>query len=145
MLFNAHKLLAIQFLWSLCKINNYYALLILLTHYLIIWIYALKHCVFVLTTAGSLSFLKHPSNQIININQTAIFECVVTGGDTITIKWEKDGRLLSNRNVTTHKTNNRTTSNLTLDRATVKDSGKYRCKATNADDGDVTSVEAPGL
>ena len=99
-------------------------------------------CVFVLATAGSLSFLKHPSNQIININQTANFECSVTGSNNTTIKWQKDGRSLSNGNVKTHKTNNRTTSNLTLDRATVKDSGKYWCKATNVDDDSITSVEA---
>ena len=95
-----------------------------------------------LQTAGSLSFLKHPSNQIININQTATFECFVTGSDNITIKWQKDGKSLSNKNIKTHKTNNGTISNLTLDRATVKDSGKYRCKATNVDDDSITSVEA---
>ena len=99
-------------------------------------------CVFVLATAGTLSFLKQPSNQIININQTAIFECFITGSDNITIKWQKDGKSLRNRNVKTHKTNNGTISNLTLDRATVKDSGKYWCKATNADDDSITSVEA---
>ena len=99
-------------------------------------------CVFVLATVGSLSFLRHPSNQIININQTAFFECFVTGSDSITIKWQKDGRSLSNRNVKTHKTNNGTISNLTLDRATVKDSGKYQCKATNVDDDSITSVAA---
>ena len=99
-------------------------------------------CVFVLPTVGSLSFWKHPSNQIININQTATFECSVTGSDRITIQWQKDGRSLSNRNVKTHKANNRTTSNLTLDRATVKDSGKYWCKAINVDDESITSVEA---
>ena len=99
-------------------------------------------CVFALATAGSLSYLKHPSNQIVNINQTANFECSVTGSDNTTIKWQKDGISLRNRNVKIHKTNNRTTSNLTLDRATVKDSGKYRCKATNVDDDSITSVEA---
>ena len=99
-------------------------------------------CVFVLATAGTLSFLKHPSNQIININQTANFKCFVTGSDNITIMWQKNGRSLSNRNVKTHRTNNRTTSKLTLDRATVKDSGKYQCKATNVDDDSITSVEA---
>ena len=99
-------------------------------------------CIFVLTIAGSLSFLKHPSNQIININQTAVFECLVIGSDTITIKWQKDGRSLSNRNVKTYKTNNRTASNLTLDRATVKDSGKYQCKATNADKNSILTLEA---
>ena len=71
-----------------------------------------------------------------------MFECFVTGSDTITIKWQKDGRSLSNRNVKVHKANNGTTSNLTLDRATVKDSGKYRCKATNADKDSILSVEA---
>ena len=99
-------------------------------------------CIFVLTTAGSLFFLKHPSNQIININHTATFECLVNGSNTATIKWQKDRRLLSNRNVKTYKANNRTTSNLTLDRATVKDSGKYQCKATNADNDDILSLEA---
>ena len=99
-------------------------------------------CVFILATAGSLSVLKHPSHQIININQTAAFECFVTGSDNITIKWQKDGRSLSNKNIKTHKTNNGTIINLTLDRATVKDSGKYRCKATNVDDDSIVSVEA---
>ena len=98
--------------------------------------------VFVLTTAGSLSFSKHPSNQIININQTATFECSAYGSNTITIKWQKDGRSLRNKNVKTHKANNGTTSNLTLDRATVKDSGKYQCKATNADMDSISSLEA---
>ena len=100
------------------------------------------HYVFVLTTAGSLSFLKHPSNQVININQTATFECSAYGSNTITIKWQKDGRSLGNKNVKTNKVNNGTTSNLTLDRATVKDSGKYRCKATNADMDSILSLEA---
>ena len=98
-------------------------------------------CVFVLATAGSLSFLKHPSNQFIKINQTANFKCFVTGSNNITIMWQKDGTSLSNINVKTYRTNNRTTSKLALDRATVKDSGKYWCKATNDDDS-ITSVEA---
>ena len=100
--------------------------------------------IFVLTAAVhvALKILRHPSNQIININQTANFECFVYGSNTIAIVWQKDGRLLSNRYVITRKTNNGTSSNLTLDRATVKDSGKYRCKATNVDDDSITSVEA---
>ena len=56
--------------------------------------------------------------------------------------WQKDGKSLSNRNVKTQKINNGTTSNLTLDRATVKDGGKYRCKATNADRANIVSLEA---
>ena len=110
-----------------------------LSHYTVCLIIC---CDFVFTTAGSLSFLKHPSNQIININQTANFECFVTGSDVITIKWQKDRKLLRNRNIKTHKTNNGTISNLTLDRTIVKDSGKYRCKATNVDGGSTTSMEA---
>ena len=94
------------------------------------------------TTVGSLSFLKHPSSQIININQTATFECSAYGSNTITIKWQKDGRSLGNKNVKVHKVNNGTTSNLTLDRAIVKDSGKYQCKATNADNNSILSLEA---
>ena len=97
---------------------------------------------FVLTTAVALNILRHPSNQIININQTATFECSVYGYNTIVIIWQKDGNSLNNKNITTYKTNNVTTSNLTLNRATVKDSGKYQCKATNADDDSITSVEA---
>ena len=71
-----------------------------------------------------------------------MFECVVTGSDTIAIVWQKDGKSLSNRNVKVHKANNGTTSNLTLDRATVKDSSKYRCKATNVDNDSILSLEA---
>ena len=81
---------------------------------------------------------------MINNYQTAIFECLVNGSNEITVMWEKDKEPFStsNKMVKTRKIDNGVISNLTLDRATVNDSGKYRCKATNVDEDSVVSVEA---
>lgn len=96
-----------------------------------------------LITANLPVFVRNPSDLIIYNYQTAIFECFVKGSSSITVKWEKDRKAFSpsNKIVTTHKTDNGVISNLTLERATVNDGGKYRCKATN-DDKSAVSVEA---
>ena len=69
------------------------------------------------------------------------FECFTNGTDSLTITWEKDGRSynLSNTHVTAHS--NGVSSSLILNRATVADSGKYRCRATNSDGNRATSDE----
>ena len=92
-------------------------------------------------------FWRHPLDQIIDNHQTATFECFVNGSDSInvfSVIWEKDGRVFSsaNKNVTIHNSNNGVVSNLTLNRAVVDNSGKYRCNATDVDGGSVVSTEA---
>ena len=88
--------------------------------------------------------MRNPSDQIIDNYQTATFECVVNGSNTINVKWEKDEKPFSSRdkNVTTYITDNGVTSNLILDIASVDDSGKYRCNATNADGKSDVSMDA---
>ena len=89
-------------------------------------------------------FWRHPSDQIVDNHQTATFECFVNGSDSINVIWEKNGGVFSsgNKNVTIHNSTNGVVSSLTLDRAVEGNSGKYRCKATNADDGSTVSMEA---
>ncbi|XP_065918156.1 contactin-3-like isoform X3 [Dysidea avara] len=87
-------------------------------------------------------FWRHPRNKFVNNNDKVIFDCFANGSDSLTIKWEKDRRsyTLGVTQVTTHS--NGVSSSLTLNRATVADSGKYRCRATNSDKKSVTSNEA---
>ena len=70
-----------------------------------------------------------------------IFDCFANGSDSLTITWEKDRRSYTSgvTQVTTHS--NGVSSSLTLNRATVADSGKYRCRATDVDGKSVTSNE----
>ena len=94
-------------------------------------------------TASDLSFLRHPLDQIINNHQTATFNCLVNGSNSIDVIWEKDGRHFRNGNITINKMNDNTVSSiLILNRATVSDGGKYRCNATNADNDKSVSKEA---
>ena len=69
------------------------------------------------------------------------FDCFVNGSDSLTITWEKDRRSYTS-GVTQVTHSNGVSSSLTLNRARVADSGKYRCRATNADGNSVTSNEA---
>jgi len=87
-------------------------------------------------------FWRHPQNQFVNNNDRVIIECFANGSDTLNITWEKDRRSNSSgvTQVTTHS--NGVSSNLTLNRATVTDSGKYRCRATNSYGNSSTSNEA---
>jgi len=101
-------------------------------------------CVFIYCNAlvGLPVFWRHPQNQFINNNDKVIFECFANGSDTLIITWEKDRRSYNSgvTQVTTHS--NGMSSSLTLNRATVADSGKYRCRANNKDGNSSTSEEA---
>ena len=68
------------------------------------------------------------------------FDCFANGSDSLTITWEKDRRSFSSGVTLTHS--NGVSSTLTLNRARVADSGKYRCRATNVDGVNATSNEA---
>lgn len=87
-------------------------------------------------------FWRHPEDQVINNNQRVTFECFVNGSVSITVEWEKDRKkyIAKNRDVEIHT--NEGNSSLTLNRATVNDGGKYRCRVTNQDDDTVVSKEA---
>ena len=95
-------------------------------------------------TAGLPLFWRHPTDQIISNYQTATFECFVNGSKSVDVTWEKDGTplFLMNRNVMKHSNNNGITSNLTLNKATVRDSGNYQCNATTVDGDSVVSIGA---
>jgi len=97
---------------------------------------------FITATAGQPLFWRHPQNHFVNHNSKVTFDCVANGSDSLTISWEKDGRSYNSgvMQVTTHS--NGVSSSLTLNRATVVDSGKYRCRATNVDGISVTSDRA---
>ena len=72
-----------------------------------------------------------------------MFDCFSNGSNsTINITWEKDRKSHTSgvTQVTTHS--NGVSSSLTLNTATVADSGKYRCRATNVDRKSATSDEA---
>ena len=66
--------------------------------------------------------------------------CFANGSDLLNIRWEKDGVSYSSGVTQTHS--NGVSSSLTLNRATIADSGKYRCRATNADENTAISNEA---
>jgi len=87
-------------------------------------------------------FWRHPQDHFVNRNDEVTFECFANGSDSLTITWEKDRRsyTLGVTQVTTH--NNGVSSSLTLNRATVADSGKYRCNTTDANGDSSISNEA---
>jgi len=88
-------------------------------------------------------FWKHPQNQFVDNNERVIFECFANASNsTVFISWEKDRTSYTSgvTQVTTHS--NGVSSSLTLNRATVTDSGKYRCRATNSYGNSSTSNEA---
>ncbi|XP_065918194.1 contactin-3-like isoform X2 [Dysidea avara] len=92
-------------------------------------------------SAGLPLFWRYPQNQFVNNNDKVTFDCFVNGSDSLTITWEKDRRSYTS-GVTQVTHSNGVSSSLTLNRARVADSGKYRCRATNADGNSVTSNEA---
>ena len=83
----------------------------------------------------------HPQDHFINTNNKVTFECFANGSDSLTITWEKDRRSYTSgvTQVTIHS--NGVSSSLTLNRARVADSGKYRCNATNSDKDSAISNE----
>ena len=88
--------------------------------------------------AGLPVFRKHPQNQFVNRNNKVTFKCFANGSDSLSITWVKDNMPYTARNIITRDYN----STLTINRATVADSGKYQCNATNADGNSVMSDEA---
>ena len=95
-----------------------------------------------LTTAGVPMFWSHPENQVIKNNQIAKFECFVNGSVSISVTWERDGRKVDTKSNDVKIHSNGSNNTLTLNRATVKDGGKYRCRADNGDGGIRLSNEA---
>ena len=87
-------------------------------------------------------FWSHPENQVITNNQTAKFECFVNGTVSISVTWERDGRKVDTKSNDVKIHSNGDNNTLTLNRATVKDGGKYRCRADNGDGGIRLSNEA---
>ena len=94
------------------------------------------------TTAGLPVIKKHPLTQIVNNSEKVTFECFVNGSNNLTVTWERDGNQSPLENIKNIVHNDGVNSSLTLNRATVDDSGKYRCRATNVDGMSATSNEA---
>jgi len=81
--------------------------------------------------------------QIVNDSQKAIFECFVNGSySSLTVTWEKDEKHYTSGNTENIMHSNGVSSTLKLNNARVRDSGKYRCRATNVDGRSTTSNEA---
>ena len=88
-------------------------------------------------------FRRHPENHFVDRNQKVTFECFVSGSNSsLNVTWEKDGMKHNFNNVENTTHSNGVSSSLTIDRPKVKDSGKYRCRATNADGNSTVSTEA---
>ena len=95
-----------------------------------------------ITTAGLPVIKKNPLTQIVNNSEKVTFECFVTGNNNLTVIWERDGNQYTSGSIKNKVHNDGVNSSLTLNRATVIDSGKYRCRATNVDGKSATSNEA---
>ena len=88
-------------------------------------------------------FKRHPENHFVGFNQKVTFECFVSGSNSsLNVTWEKDGMKHNSNNVENITHSNGVSSSLRIDRAKVKDSGKYRCRATNANGESAVSTEA---
>ena len=95
------------------------------------------------TVAGLPLFWRHPQNQFINNTVKVIFDCFSNGSNsTINITWEKDRRSYNSGATQVKRKSDGVSSTLTLNKARVADSGKYRCRATNVDGKRATSNEA---
>ena len=104
-------------------------------------LYIITDTFLLLTTGSPPFFFSHPQNRFVYNNDNATFHCFINGSDSsITITWEKDRRYYSSGVIQTHS--NGVSSSLTLNRATVADSGKYRCRATIVDGYSAISNEA---
>ena len=85
-----------------------------------------------------------PMIQIVKVNEKVKFECFVSGSNsTLTVTWERNRKNYTSGNINNMIHSNGVNSSLTIEEARViKHSGKYRCKATNADGRSVVSNEA---
>jgi len=82
--------------------------------------------------------LSHPHDQFVNNTDKVTFECSANGSDSLTITWVKNNKLYTAGEIII----GHHSSKLTINRTTVKDSGKYQCKATNADGKSAISDKA---
>ena len=94
------------------------------------------------TTAGLPVIKKHPLTQVVNNSEKITFECFVSGSKNLTVTWERDGNQYASGRIKNKVHNDGVNSSLTLNRAMVDNSGKYRCRATNIDGMSATSNEA---
>ena len=85
---------------------------------------------------------KHPLTQVVNNSEKVTFQCFVSGSNNLTVTWEKDGNHYTSGSIENKVHNDEVNSSLTLNRAVVDDSGKYRCRATNVEGKSATSNEA---
>ena len=98
-------------------------------------------------TANPLNIERHPQNQSVNLDQQVTFTCFVTGSNSLfDVTWEKNGKKIdsSSNKITVKNTahNNGVNSSLIIENVKVKDSGRYSCKATNADEKSFKSTQA---
>ena len=94
------------------------------------------------TTAGLPVIKEHPLTQVVNDSEKVTFECFVSGSNNLTITWERDGSQYTSGRIENKKHSDGFNSSLTLNRATMHNNGKYRCRATNVDGNYSTSNEA---
>ena len=88
-------------------------------------------------------FKRHPESHFVEFNRKVTFECFVSGSNSsLIITWEKDGMKHNSNSVENTTHSNGVSSSLTIDRARMRDSGKYRCRATNVNGKSAVSTEA---
>ena len=98
---------------------------------------------FIFGTAGGLLIQRDPQDQIVYNKQNAIFECFVNGSNSsLTVTWQKNNKQHKSGNVENIIHSNGVRSILTINTVTLKDAGKYRCRATNVDEKTAESNEA---
>ena len=85
---------------------------------------------------------KHPLTQVVNNSETVTFECFVSGSNNLTVIWERDGNQYTSGSIKNIVRSDGVNSSLTLNRATVADSGRYQCRATSVNRKSATSNEA---
>ena len=105
-----------------CILNNFYCVMISLSS----------------NTDGLLVLRRHPQDQFVTNSDKVVFKYFANGSDSIDITWLKNSSSLRKGSIMTSDHG----STLTINRARVADSGKYPCRATNADGDSTTSNEA---
>ena len=95
----------------------------------------------IISLATSSVFTTHPQDQFIYNKEVAVFECAANGSDTLMITWTKNNELIQNIPLI-NITHSGKKSILKIKKATVYDSGVYRCIATNTDNEIVISNPA---